>query len=215
MAPMVRVLVTGPSSDRLQALAGAVQQSGDLALAALASPEHAEAVIDRIQPDAVLMTYEPGTAEGPRIVRRISTCARVVLFGISQDAAAADGLLAGAQAVVQSDASVEEIVDMIRTDAGEGVRCPDCVAYELFDRLCQLRSSRTAGHCLVQTDLSFQEVSILRLLGAGLSNKQIANYSHLSVHTVKNYVHRILKRLGLQNRLQAADYFQAVSGGAG
>jgi DNA-binding NarL/FixJ family response regulator len=57
----------------------------------------------------------------------------------------------------------------------------------------------------IQT-LSLREREILRLVAEGLSNKEIANQLHLSVQTVKVYLTRIFHKLGVRNRVEAAQY---------
>lgn len=208
MAPLVRVLVTGTSLEWIQQVALGLEQSSEVSLVGITMLEDTEALFHKLHPEAVLITYNSQTPDALGIISRISRRSRVLLFGIIQSDDAADGLLAGAWGVLPAEPTAREIVDLLGRDEGADVICPDHVTYALFGRLCSLRASRLSDHFIASTDLSFQEVSILRLLGAGLSNKQIAQESHLSVHTVKNHVHRILKRLALQNRLQAADYFR-------
>ena len=54
--------------------------------------------------------------------------------------------------------------------------------------------------------LSEQDRTLLALLGEGLTNRQIAARMHLAEKTVKNYVSRLLGRLGMERRTQAAVY---------
>lgn len=51
--------------------------------------------------------------------------------------------------------------------------------------------------------LTDREMEILRLVDEGRSNKQIAKALHISLHTVKNHVHRILEKLQVSNRREA------------
>jgi DNA-binding NarL/FixJ family response regulator len=52
--------------------------------------------------------------------------------------------------------------------------------------------------------LTSREIQILRLISQGLSNKEIARELGISVATVKNHVHSVLEKLGVQSRSQAA-----------
>jgi DNA-binding CsgD family transcriptional regulator len=55
-------------------------------------------------------------------------------------------------------------------------------------------------------DLSWREVEILRLVAAGLSNREIGNELFISGHTVANHVRSILRKTGAANRTEAAGY---------
>ncbi|MEU0538208.1 response regulator transcription factor, partial [Amycolatopsis tolypomycina] len=54
------------------------------------------------------------------------------------------------------------------------------------------------------SDLSDQERKLLELIGEGLTNRQISERMFLAEKTVKNYVSRLLTKLGLERRTQAA-----------
>ena len=210
MTPVKRVLISGVSLDQVQAAAALLGGSGQAQVAGVALLDKAEASVHEIQPEIVLVIAQSRTIALSQIVGRLSQWTRVLVCAPFKDDEAADLLLAGASGVLQSEPATEELAAMIQCT--EEVVCSDQVRFELFNRLSKLRAARTSDHCIISTDLSFQEVSILQLLGAGLSNKQIARQSNLSVHTVKNHVHCILKRLGVQNRIQAAVYFQSNPG---
>ena len=53
------------------------------------------------------------------------------------------------------------------------------------------------------TKLTMREKEILKLIYCGKTNKQIAETMHLSIHTIKFYVTSILKKLGVEIRIQA------------
>jgi DNA-binding NarL/FixJ family response regulator len=211
MPPILRILITGPATDDLQTIAAELERSTDSLVAGWASLDTVDIHVDELQIDAVLMLYRFATPGILRIIRTLSEHLPVLLVSSASEDATADGLLSGACCALPHDATPAEIACAIRTVGEDGVSCPDAVAYELFDRLHGLRAGRTAEQCLVHTDLTFQEVGILRLLSAGLSNKQIAERTNLSVHTVKNYVHRILQQLGAHSRFEAATYFQTLT----
>jgi DNA-binding NarL/FixJ family response regulator len=52
--------------------------------------------------------------------------------------------------------------------------------------------------------LTAREIEILRMLQAGLANREIADRLYIAVHTVKNHVHSVLTKLGVKTREQAA-----------
>ena len=71
------------------------------------------------------------------------------------------------------------------------------------------RSPASQGH---DAGLSARELQVLALLAEGLSNKLIARHLDLSPHTVKRHVARILERLDLSSRMQAANWYHARYG---
>jgi DNA-binding NarL/FixJ family response regulator len=60
--------------------------------------------------------------------------------------------------------------------------------------------------------LTEQERTLLGLLGEGLTNRQIAARMYLAEKTVKNYVSRLLAKLGMERRTQAAVYMSRLHG---
>jgi DNA-binding NarL/FixJ family response regulator len=74
---------------------------------------------------------------------------------------------------------------------------------ELFARLGELGRERKRRERLEVLELSPRELEILRLIADGLTNQEIGGQLYLSVHTVKNHVHRILDALAVQNRWAA------------
>lgn len=210
MTPVKRVLISGASLDQMQIAAELLDGSGETQVAGVTLLEKTEASAHELQPHIVLIVSDSRTAGVSEMVGRLSRWRRILVCAPVNHEEAADLLVAGASGVLQSELAADELAEMIRCP--EEVVCSDQVRFELFNRLSRLRATHTSHHFIVSTDLSFQEVSILQLLGAGLSNKQIALQSNLSVHTVKNHVHCILKRLGVQNRIQAAVYFRSNPG---
>jgi len=59
----------------------------------------------------------------------------------------------------------------------------------------------------LQLGLTRREVQILQIISCGLSNKEIAVQLNLSEQTVKNHVHRLLRKLGAANRQAALELF--------
>ena len=73
----------------------------------------------------------------------------------------------------------------------------------LFSRLQKLSAEVSRIKAIDTVVLTNREMEILRLLDEGQSNKQIAKDLFISLHTVKNHVHRILEKLHVSNRREA------------
>jgi two-component system, NarL family, nitrate/nitrite response regulator NarL len=131
----------------------------------------------------------------------------VPLVAITVPDRAGDDIIAaaesGAVGFVTQEASLDELVEVLGSAArGEVVFTPQ-VAAVLLRHMSSLAHERTeAGR------LTDRELEILRLVDAGLSNKSIAARLCIELPTVKNHVHRIIEKLGVTNRMQAAAWLR-------
>jgi DNA-binding NarL/FixJ family response regulator len=105
---------------------------------------------------------------------------------------------AGAAGVLHKSADVDEIMDATRRlAAGETLISPE----ELAEMLHLAGESREARASIEQ--LTRREFQVLKALGEGLSNKEIAERLHMSVDTERTHMMNILNKLGVHSRLQA------------
>ena len=139
---------------------------------------------------------------------RQASGALLIAFGVADEESEAIACAeSGVNAFVERDASVEELVRAVVGCArGELTLSPRVVA-ALFRRVGFL--ARTAMVTPV-TELTTREAEIYSLLRQGLSNKEIAARLHLRVPTVKNHVHRLLEKLGVHKRAEAAALTRVV-----
>jgi len=114
-----------------------------------------------------------------------------------------DCLMAGAGGLLSFDRPLSEVAGAIELVARGDKVCPPQVMRELFARLGELGRERKRRERLEVLALSAREMEILRLIADGMTNQEIARHLYLSVHTVKNHVHRILDALAVQNRWAA------------
>lgn len=98
--------------------------------------------------------------------------------------------------------SLEDLLVLMHKVAAGGSMCSPRVSAILLRRLSALASQRqpTANDLV----LTSREIQILRLLEKGLTNRDIAERLQIAVHTVKNHVHSLLTKLGVNTRAQAA-----------
>jgi DNA-binding NarL/FixJ family response regulator len=113
---------------------------------------------------------------------------------------------AGARGYLCRDQSLGELrSSIVEVARGETV-CPPRVAQLLFSRLADLGGARRRRDRLDCLHLTARELEILRLISDELSNQEIARRLHLSVHTVKNHIHKVLETLCVESRRQAVRY---------
>jgi two-component system, NarL family, response regulator DevR len=123
----------------------------------------------------------------------------LMLTSYTSDEAMLDAILAGASGFVVKDIKGMALAQAIK-DVGAGKSLLDNRAAAAL--MAKLRGAAERRDPL--SGLSDQERRLLALLGEGLTNKQIAARMFLAEKTVKNYVSRLLAKLGMERRTQAA-----------
>jgi len=155
----------------------------------------------------LLLGFEPQSDGTPNLVREV--CARhpdlrVILLGREETE---DWVLAcleaGASGYVMRDQPLSDLRAAIDVVARGEVVCTPRIAHALFRRLATLGGERRRREKLDFLTLTPRELEILRLIADDLSNQEIAHKLFLSVHTVKNHVHKILETLGVHSRRAA------------
>ncbi|MFB6841222.1 response regulator [Streptomyces sp. NPDC056361] len=160
----------------------------------------AEAVeeAERCRPDVVLMDIRmPGTdgvAATALLRRRLPGCRIVMLTTFDDDEYVGRALKAGAVGYLLKNLPAARLAEAVRL-AHAGVA--------QFD---QTVLAALAAGGPGPDPLTPRETEVLRLISAGATNKEIAARLYLSEGTVKNHISRVLSRLGLRDRTQAALY---------
>ena len=100
---------------------------------------------------------------------------------------------------------------MTKKSSGAAVVSPE-IAGVLLSRVAELAqdNDRVEAAPTTRFELTAREREILRLVGQGLTNQQIAERLTLEVGTVKNHVHRILHKLNVADRQAAAAYLDLL-----
>lgn len=151
----------------------------------------------KLQPDVVLLDLKvPDAAQGDGVTRFVGDGRGVVVFtAYDSDADVFSAVQGGARGYLLKGASAAEIAEAIRqVHDGESYLSPKIAAKLVQDAK---RPRAKAGL------LSPRERSVLNLVAAGLSNRQIAEAISISERTVKFHVTAIFNKLGADNRAQA------------
>ncbi len=114
----------------------------------------------------------------------------------------------GARGYVLQDASAIDVVLAIRSVAEGHAVCPPHYAQVLFDFVATQTAELPNIQRRAQWGLTRREQQLIPLIGRGLSNKEIANHLNLSEQTVKNHIHRILRKVGVSDRLSVFEACQ-------
>jgi DNA-binding NarL/FixJ family response regulator len=154
---------------------------------------------ERLRPDVVLMDLlmpELDGIEATRQIRRVLPNVQVLaLTSVVESGSVVDAVRAGAVGYVLKDGQADELPSQVRAAAAGHIQLAPRVA------ACVVQEVRAPQR---PDALSDREIDVLRLLGAGLANKQIGLALSISEKTVKAHVSAILGKLGLNSRTQAA-----------
>jgi two-component system response regulator DevR len=167
------------------------------------SVAQAMAQIPALRPDVAVLDVRLPDGNGIELCRdllsRLPDLRCLMLTSFTSDEAMLDAILAGASGYVIKDIKGMELAKAIK-EVGAGRSLLDNRAAAAL--MAKLRNAAERSDPL--SGLTDQERVLLDLLGEGLTNKQIADRMFLAEKTVKNYVSRLLAKLGMQRRTQAA-----------
>ncbi|WP_327263633.1 response regulator transcription factor [Streptomyces sp. NBC_01232] len=163
-----------------------------------------------LRPDVVLMDIRMPLMNGLEATREIvasDTDAKVlVLTTFDLDEYVYQALRAGASGFLLKDASARQLADGVRVvAAGEALLAPS-VTKRLIVEFSKISEARKFGDPAGVGELTERETEVLVLIAQGLSNAEIADRLVVAESTIKTHVSRILVKLGLRDRTQAAVY---------
>jgi DNA-binding NarL/FixJ family response regulator len=169
--------------------------------------------VDRVRelsPDVVLMDIRMPELNGIEATREIvaadSTAKVLVLTTFDLDEYVYQALRAGASGFLLKDASARQLADGVRVVAsGEALLAPT-VTKRLITEFSKISGTPRPMQSAMAAygDLTERETEVLVLIAHGLSNAEIAERLVVAESTIKTHVSRILVKLGLRDRTQAA-----------
>jgi DNA-binding NarL/FixJ family response regulator len=164
----------------------------------------------RLRPELVLMDLRMPKMDGFEATREIKrefpSTIVLALSAVEEPDSLLEALKAGASGYVLKHMESQQIVGAIRRALDGENPLNQELAMQLLLRLIEEKQEkdRPAPKPSLSIPLSPREVEVLELLVRGQSNQQIARELSISLSTVKNHVHRIITKLGVSDRVQAA-----------
>ena len=189
-----------------------VDDEPDLTVVGQASSvAEAMARVPALRPDVAVLDVRLPDGSGVDLCRDLRTALPglrcLMLTSFTDQDSMVEAVLAGAEGFVIKDVKGLQLVDAIRR-VGSGETLLDGRAVTAL--VAELRATTAEPGPLA--GLSEQELVLLDLLGESLTNRQIAERMFLAEKTVKNYVSRLLAKLGLERRSQAAVLVTGIHG---
>ncbi|MFI9547500.1 response regulator [Streptomyces sp. NPDC052016] len=164
--------------------------------------------VAELSPDVVLMDIRMPELGGIEATRRITAATPhikvLVLTTFDLDEYVYEALRAGASGFLLKDASADQLAEAVRVvAAGDALLAPG-ITRKLIAEFSRLNGTPRAPLKERVGDLTERETEVLTLIAQGLSNAEIARHLVVAEQTVKTHVGRILVKLGLRDRTQAA-----------
>ncbi len=209
----VRILIVDDHQLAREGLKAVLSNDGLEVVGEAASGEEAVALVTRLVPDVVLMDVRlgPGT-DGLEATRRIVALglpSRVIMLSLhDMPAYVREALAAGAAGYVLKDASISDLRGAVsQVMAGQSV-----IPLGLINAALR-ESERDVRPADAVAALTMREREVIGQVAEGLTNKEIARQLGVSPATVKAHVERIIAKLGVADRTQAAVLVARALGG--
>jgi DNA-binding NarL/FixJ family response regulator len=211
---MIRVLIVDDQALFLEGLANLLTLEEDLDIVGEASNgREAISLTQQLQPDVILMDVRMPICDGVQATSEIHKSFPLikimVLTTFNEDEYIWRSLQAGALGYLLKNTPSQQIASAIRTLYQGHCQLDSTVAAKLFAQLntpvlSKQKNSQNLERDRFTTHFSDRELEILKLLGRGKNNREIAQILHLTEGTVKNYITNIFCQLGVHDRTQAA-----------
>ncbi|MFC5832569.1 response regulator [Nonomuraea insulae] len=169
--------------------------------------EQAVAMARELRPDVVLMDIRMPRLDGISATKELAgVCDVLILTTFDVDEYVFGALRAGAAGFLLKNTDAESLVEAVRLVArGDGLISPGVTR-----RLITAFAEQTPVRRETAADpggLTPREREVLACIGRGLSNAEIARELDMAEATTKTHVSRVLNKLGLKSRVQAAIYY--------
>ncbi len=168
--------------------------------------KEAIADMEKLKPDIVLMDLVMPVMDGIEAIRQIKagypSIQILVLTSFATDDKVFPAIKAGALGYLIKDTSPDELINAIRQVHKGEPTLHSSIAQKLLKEISHTPAEDSAS----PDPLTDREVEVLKLIARGLSNQEIAETLVVSVATVYTHVSRVLDKLHLASRTQAALY---------
>ncbi|HLF73926.1 MAG TPA: response regulator transcription factor [Anaerolineales bacterium] len=167
--------------------------------------------------DVALVSAELPNQQALKLTRTCMECSpstKVLILGLSEENQhdTLRYIEAGAAGYILKDSSLKQLMDVIRLAQRGEARVSTRMAGAMMERLFRLARAFSDVETRMDGDvrLTSRELEVLQFISEGLTNQEIAARLVVEVGTVKNHVHRILEKLNVSSRQEAASYLAFI-----
>ena len=207
---MIRILIVDDQALVREGMASLLSLEEDLEVIGQAcNGEEACAMTDALMPDVVLMDVRMPVCDGVTasgiIHSKYPNIKIIVLTTFDEEEYIMLALQKGASGYLLKDTPSEQVAAVIRSvKAGHTLLGPTITPKVLL----HLTAPRTEPRVDYKSILTTREIDVLKLLGQGKSNREIAKDLNITEGTVKNHITKIFNQVGVRDRTQAALWVQ-------
>jgi DNA-binding NarL/FixJ family response regulator len=192
-----------------EGIAALLNQVTDLRVVAAESSGNMTLLRD-VSPQVVLLDVGLRNGDSLRVAEKVKKelpeCKIIVMDLLPVHEEIVEFVNGGVAGFIMKDATLEDLVNTIRTVAEGAQVLPPQMSGTLFSRIARNAVAGGRPEALESVRMTPREREVIDLIAEGLSNKEIAARLHIATYTVRSHVRNVMEKLMLHTRLQIAAY---------
>ena len=208
--PKIRILLIEDNRILREGISEMISGHKDLTVVAVSDGRHNALAKSGIKPHVVLLDLgldRQNSLDIVELMKKEFPGVKVIGMGLAPaQADIMEFVQAGADGFILKDATLEDVVNTIRSVAGGKTVLPSLMTSSLFFQIAEHALLKGKRNLRGATRMTQREKEIISLIVEGMSNKEIAGTLNIATFTVKSHVHNILEKLALHSRLQIANF---------